>query len=580
MTETPPVISKCQLSYPHKLMAIFTFAIIAIGIILDLAFINIQKKEYTKSMKNSGFTTAQLLSQSITLGVFSENENIIAGPVETIISHSGIVEITIFNNDGDIIISRQDQNNKGHSTPKESYQFLFDQAKNNGKLFWDEKDKFIFWWPVQVKQGSENLFDFYSKPSQLTNIKMKTIGFVSLVISKRDYNRNINKIISKTAVIIAIAATIVLLIVIIILRKMSQPLIQLINKLSQFQEKTDNKDDISFLTNRFDDLIAELDQAFETINDLNNELEERVEDRTQELVLANNELTKRQKFLKTSNDELALTLEELQKAHVQLIQSEKMAALGQVVAGVAHEINNNITFISGTIPSLERSLNDLTLIINAYDKACGEKPIAIEQCQVAQDNKENLQYDIINQELSQLLGNIKEGVSRTKVIIKDLSVFSRKDGGDHSLTDLNTCLNSTIKFLDFKRGAKIEVVKNFSPLTQYSCSPGKMSQVFLNIMNNSIYAMKKDGGQLIITTWQDDKNIHITITDTGTGIPTDILPKIFDLFFTTKPVGDGTGLGLGISYEIIKEHRGVIEVQTTENKGSTFEVMLPLGPET
>ena len=92
--------------------------------------------------------------------------------------------------------------------------------------------------------------------------------------------------------------------------------------------------------------------------------------------------------------------------------------------------------------------------------------------------------------------------------------------------------------------------------------------------------MKKDGGQLIITTWQDDKNIHITITDTGTGIPTDILPKIFDLFFTTKPVGDGTGLGLGISYEIIKEHRGVIEVQTTENKGSTFEVMLPLGPET
>lgn len=319
-------------------------------------------------------------------------------------------------------------------------------------------------------------------------------------------------------------------------------------------------------------MIQELEQSFETIKELKDGLEVKVSERTREL-------SDRQTQLEKANLKLSETLAKLQEAQQQLVQSEKMAAMGQMVAGVAHEINNSVNFISGALPSVKRLLGDLKELLASYEE--------LEQMPNGDDRgrdiaaiqalKNEIEFAEIFTTFEQLLANIDEGTTRTTRIIKDLKIFTRQGAEKFKQADIHSIIDSSIPFIDSKLLKGVEIRKEYGDIEPVTCLAGRISQVFLNIMQNAVQAMNGKG-TLNIRTWQENGQVHISFIDTGCGIEKDLINRVFDPFFTTKEVGKGSGLGLGISYDIIKQHSGRINVTSKVGQGSVFEVILPLSP--
>jgi len=260
--------------------------------------------------------------------------------------------------------------------------------------------------------------------------------------------------------------------------------------------------------------------------------------------------------------ELTAALKELRETQAQIVQSEKMAAVGQLVAGVAHEVNNTTNFISGALPPLEKRLAELVLLLeNIEEKGSPER--------------ENVKE--LKQTIDLLLGNIREGARRTSKIVTDLKNFSRLDDDLSQPLDINEGLGNTLSLVTPEYKYKMEIIREFSPdLPVVYGSQGQLNQVFMNIIVNAFQA-KKDTGRLVIRTFSRGHNVHILFKDYGTGIPKEIQNRIFEPFFTTKEVGLGTGLGLSVSFGIINKHRGMILVRSEPGQGAEFEVILPAG---
>ncbi len=285
--------------------------------------------------------------------------------------------------------------------------------------------------------------------------------------------------------------------------------------------------------------------------------------------------------LSESNHELNTTLEELKQAQTQLVESEKMASLGQLTAGIAHEINNPINFVTSNINPLKRDiemlLNAITVIENVgiSDDSATDKQIKINEY------KEELDFDYLKIEINHLLKGIDEGASRTAEIVKGLRVFSRLDEDGLKRTDINEGLESTLIIANNLLTNKIKVIKEYGDLPQIECYAGKLNQVFLNILSNGIYAVQKKfgeaaGGKITIITSHDEENIFITIKDNGTGMDAHTQKKVFEPFFTTKEVGEGTGLGMSIVYNTIKKHDGQITVKSILGEGTEFILQIPI----
>jgi len=260
--------------------------------------------------------------------------------------------------------------------------------------------------------------------------------------------------------------------------------------------------------------------------------------------------------------ELTAALKELRETQAQIVQSEKMAAVGQLVAGVAHEVNNTTNFISGALPPLKKHLAELVLLLeNIEDNGPPER--------------ENVKE--LKQTIDLLLGNIREGARRTSKIVTDLKNFSRLDDDLGQPLDINEGLENTLSLVTPEYKYKMEIIREFSAdLPVVYGSQGQLNQVFMNIIVNAFQA-RKDTGRLVIRTFSRGHNAHILFKDYGTGIPKEIQNRIFEPFFTTKEVGVGTGLGLSVSFGIINKHRGRILVRSEPGHGAEFEVILPAG---
>lgn len=275
--------------------------------------------------------------------------------------------------------------------------------------------------------------------------------------------------------------------------------------------------------------------------------------RTNALLKEKNEIIRKQK------QQVEEALHQLKKSQSQLIQAEKMASLGQLTAGVAHEINNPINFVSANVNPLKRNFDELVQVLK--ERRPG-------------DETGDLDY-LINESI-QLLSGIEEGSRRTAEIVKGLRTFSRADEGDLKSVDVHEGIESSLLILNNKlRHQQIAVEKNFAPLPPVLCYPGQLNQVWMNLLSNAIDAIGENG-TITITSSQENGKACISIRDTGKGISDDIIKKIFDPFFTTKEVGQGTGLGLSISYGIIKKHHGEIHVTSKKGEGAEFIVTLPL----
>lgn len=295
-------------------------------------------------------------------------------------------------------------------------------------------------------------------------------------------------------------------------------------------------------------------------------------------IILEQKVVERTTALTQTNNNLSVALNDLKQAQTQLVESEKMASLGQLTAGIAHEINNPINFVTSNIKPLERDINDLYTLQNETEKLLDGNQTAIEKIQ---KYKTDIDFDYLKTEISFLLKGIHEGSSRTAEIVKGLRIFSRVDEDDIKLANINEGLDSTIIIVNNQLNNKIAIEKKYANLPLIECYPGKLNQVFLNLISNAIYAVKQryqenEGGKLIIKTEELDNNAIITISDNGTGMSTETKNKLFEPFFTTKPVGEGTGLGLSITYNTIKKHNGSITVDSTLGEGTTFKITIPI----
>ncbi len=313
--------------------------------------------------------------------------------------------------------------------------------------------------------------------------------------------------------------------------------------------------------------LFESEKNAELIKTQNVLLETKVVERTSEL----NEL----------NGELTSAISDLKGAQAQLVESEKMASLGQLTAGIAHEINNPINFVISNVKPLKR---DVAMLVDAFSQ--------VEQMlreQHPDDNivntinklKEELEYDYLTTEIDFLLKGISEGSERTAEIVKGLRIFARVDENDLKTTNIHDGIDSTIIIVNTLLSDKITVEKDYGPLSVIECFPGKLNQAFLNIISNGIHAIKsrigeQSGGKISIRTWVEGDDFNVSIRDNGCGMPEEVRNKIFEPFYSTKDVGEGTGLGLSIAYNIIKKHNGQISVESVVNEGTEFILTIPV----
>lgn len=282
-------------------------------------------------------------------------------------------------------------------------------------------------------------------------------------------------------------------------------------------------------------------------------------------------------------EEIKTAYDDLQESQEQLIQSEKMASLGQMVAGVAHEINTPLGYVTSNLETLKLNLDDTNLVMKEVNRLMisvqkperNNREITAHLMQTLKSYK-GLEAPELMDESTQLLADGAYGLSEISKLVVSLKDFARLDRQNAEQIDLHNCIESSVTIAsNHIRENNVRIIKDFSELPRIACFPSKLNQLFLNIITNACQAMSDGGGDLTITTREIDGNIHIDLKDQGVGMNQETRQKMFDPFFTTKDIGVGTGLGMSIAYKIIDAHNGRIDVDSKVGEGTTLSVILP-----
>ncbi|RFM25841.1 sensor histidine kinase [Deminuibacter soli] len=299
-------------------------------------------------------------------------------------------------------------------------------------------------------------------------------------------------------------------------------------------------------------------------------------------VVLERKVTERTEALQQANAQLSETLQDLKEAQMQLVEAEKMASLGQLTAGIAHEINNPINFVKSNIKPLRLDIRDLFEVIGEYDalhsKDINDIPAALKKIDAL---KTEIDMGLVSAEITNLIKGIEDGAERTAEIVRGLRTFSRLDESELKLVNVHDGIESTLVLLRNNIPHQVSIIKKFEAEGNIECYPGKLNQVFMNILNNSVQAInaKKDSMEnefiSILTRDIADNCIEISIKDSGIGMTEEVKQKIFEPFFTTKEVGEGTGLGMAIVFKIIGSHHGKINIVSEPGKGAEFIITLP-----
>ena len=277
-----------------------------------------------------------------------------------------------------------------------------------------------------------------------------------------------------------------------------------------------------------------------------------------------------------ANEELKELNGKLSDARTKLIQSEKLASIGQLAAGVAHEINNPIGFIFSNFGTLEKYLQDLFQMLSAYEQAeseLGSSPVAARLRALY----EELEIEYLKDDIPSLMSESRDGIQRVRKIVQDLKDFSRVDARQEwEWANLHNGLNSTLNIVNNEIKYKADVVREFGDLPEVQCLPSEINQVFMNLLVNAAHSITAERGTITLRTGHEGAEVWVEVADNGCGIAPENLSRIFDPFFTTKPVGQGTGLGLSLSYGIIQKHAGRMEVNSQLGRGTCFRITLPV----
>ena len=300
---------------------------------------------------------------------------------------------------------------------------------------------------------------------------------------------------------------------------------------------------------------------------------------TEQNIILEQKVALRTEELEHKNIELGQTLTDLKETQTQLVNAEKMASLGQLTAGIAHEINNPINFVSANVKPLQMDIADILEVIEKYEQITPDTNY-LEQLKEIEAFKKQIDLNYVREEIDSLLHGIEDGAKRTAEIVKGLKNFSRLDESDIKEADLNEGISSTLVLLKNILSDNIDVVKDLGDIPQIECYPGKLNQVFMNVLSNSIQAIQqkpiKERNTLTIKSYVSGENVCVSIEDTGIGMAPEVIAKVFEPFFTTKDVGEGTGLGMSIVFKIIESHNGSIDIDSEVGKGTRVTITLPL----
>jgi len=365
--------------------------------------------------------------------------------------------------------------------------------------------------------------------------------------------------------VVSLTSLLVVILVFHIARKFSVPIKDLTRTAQQLAKgnlsrraEVGSSDEIGRLARSFNFMAESLEERSRELTSLNRNLEEKVMART--------------RALEDANREMAEAYHELKETQFQLVQSEKLASLGQLVAGIAHEIKNPLNFIYGNTGFLRDYIIKMEQLVELYEQvsALGE-----EEKRRVERFKEDIGYAFIIQDLQTLVDNFEEGAQRIHSIVGDLRTFSRMETGEFKPIDLHEAIDLALNLLHNEFKGRVEIVKQYGDIPQVEGQMGKINQVLMNLLINAGQAIPGEG-RITITTRKAGRYVEIIVEDNGEGMTPDQLEHIFEPFFTTKPVGAGTGLGLSISYAIIQDHRGTITVSSKPGEGSSFCISLPI----
>lgn len=352
----------------------------------------------------------------------------------------------------------------------------------------------------------------------------------------------------------------------------------------ELQAPITTKDEVGLLAAALNGLMQRVTEHTQELQAVHQTLEKRVEARTAELWHKNEELEEAHHHLQQLNGELVSqahelhqALQDLRQTQAQLIQTEKMSSLGQMVAGFAHEINNPITFVAANLNYASTYMMQLISLVQLYQQQYPHPPEPL-QVQIA-----DLDADFLVEDLPKVLASMRAGTDRIRQLVLSLRNFSRLDEAEMKPADIHEGIDNTLLILNHRLTPEIKVVKQYSELPLVECYPAQLNQVFMHLLNNAIDALLSQPNsvqkQILIRTELSKFNqIKIQIIDNGPGISREVCGKLFDPFFTTKPVGQGTGLGLAICYQVIEKHGGKIEVNSEVEQGAEFIVTLPVQP--
>ncbi|SDH60721.1 ATP-binding protein [Propionivibrio dicarboxylicus] len=286
----------------------------------------------------------------------------------------------------------------------------------------------------------------------------------------------------------------------------------------------------------------------------------------------NREITLLNTALQKEKAEHLALIRRLEEAHNQLLQSEKMASIGQLAAGVAHEINNPLGFVTANFSVLQQYIARLSRLLATY--AGFENDLSAQERETLAHVKAEIDFEFLNEDISDMFEESSSGLRRVKQIVQSLTDFAEGGGTDFEPCDLHECLETTLSVMTHELKGKTQILREYGDLPMVECIPSEIRQVFMSLLVNAAQAITGEG-RIVIRTCRQDDFACIEVADNGHGIPPDILHRIFDPFFTTKPVGEGTGLGLSIAHGIIRKHAGRIDVESAPGQGTTFRVLIP-----